>query len=140
MTRVLVCGGRTFGEVPRDTPVSERPRIVAVAREQARLIWDTLDAYRIDGKLTVLIHGACRTGADFHADRWARNCLVPVEPFPARWKVDGKLDRSAGPRRNQQMIDEGKPDLVIAFPGGDGTADMISRAVKAAVEIVRIEP
>lgn len=137
--RVLVCGGRMFGEVPRDTPICERPRISAVAREHARLIWDTLDTFRVDGKLTVLIHGACRTGADFHADRWARNCLVPVEAFAAKWRVNGKLDRSAGPRRNQQMINDGKPDLVIAFPGGDGTADMISRAELAGLKVERIE-
>ena len=48
-----------------------------------------------------------------------------VEEYPADWKKYGK---SAGPLRNQRMIDEGKPDLVVAFPGGVGTADMISRA------------
>jgi len=26
------------------------------------------------------------------------------------------------------MIKSGKPDMVLAFPGGDGTADMIRRA------------
>lgn len=44
----------------------------------------------------------------------------------------------AGPDRNQRMIDEGRPGLVIAFPGGDGTADMIHRAQEAGIEVVRI--
>ena len=30
---------------------------------------------------------------------------------------------------------EGKPDLVVAFPGGVGTADMISRAMKAGIKV-----
>jgi hypothetical protein len=34
-------------------------------------------------------------------------------------------------------LDEGKPDLVVAFPGGGGTKDMVRRAVKAGVPIHR---
>lgn len=44
----------------------------------------------------------------------------------------------AGPDRNQRMIDEGRPDLVVAFPGGRGTADMIRRATEAGIEVFRI--
>ena len=47
------------------------------------------------------------------------------------WKKYGK---KAGPLRNQQMLEEGKPDLVVAFPGGNGTADMVRRAKKANIE------
>jgi hypothetical protein len=38
------------------------------------------------------------------------------------------------------MLDEGKPDLVIAFPGGRGTADMVKKARRAGVEVVEIAP
>jgi hypothetical protein len=41
----------------------------------------------------------------------------------------------SGPLRNQRMLDEGKPDLVVAFPGGGGTKDMVRRAVQAGVII-----
>jgi acyl-CoA synthetase (NDP forming) len=58
-----------------------------------------------------------------------------VTSFPANWKKHGK---SAGPIRNQLMLDVGKPDLVIAFPGGSGTADMIRRARKAGVPVKEI--
>ncbi len=37
--------------------------------------------------------------------------------------------------RNQQMLDEAKPDMVLAFPGGRGTDDMVSRAEKAGVPV-----
>jgi hypothetical protein len=33
------------------------------------------------------------------------------------------------------MLDEGKPDLVVAFPGGGGTKDMITRALGAGVSV-----
>lgn len=36
------------------------------------------------------------------------------------------------------MLDEGQPDCVIAFPGGEGTADMVNRATKAGVPVHKI--
>lgn len=36
------------------------------------------------------------------------------------------------------MIDEGKPDLVVAFPGGRGTADMVNKALAAGIKVIRI--
>ena len=46
----------------------------------------------------------------------------------------------AGPIRNQEMLDKGKPDLVIAFPGGKGTADMVGRALRTGVFVYRVPP
>jgi hypothetical protein len=66
------------------------------------------------------------------AGEWADVFGVPFRIFPANWKKHG---RAAGPMRNQQMLDEGKPDLVIAFPGGSGTADMVRRAKAAGVPV-----
>jgi hypothetical protein len=37
------------------------------------------------------------------------------------------------------MLDEGKPDLVIAFPGGRGATDMVRRAREAGVETIEIQ-
>jgi UDP-N-acetylmuramoylalanine-D-glutamate ligase len=59
-----------------------------------------------------------------------------LEVYPADWKLHGK---SAGHIRNQQMLDESKPDIVIAFPGGRGTANMIKRAKKAGVEVFQVD-
>ena len=50
--------------------------------------------------------------------------------MPADWTKHGK---AAGPIRNQKMLDE-CPDLVVAFPGGKGTADMVRRAMKAGID------
>ena len=55
----------------------------------------------------------------------------------ADWAKHG---RKAGPIRNQRMIDEGRPDLVVAFPGGTGTADMVERARVAGIRVIEIAP
>jgi hypothetical protein len=61
---------------------------------------------------------------------------VPIDVYVAQWKKHG---RAAGPIRNQRMLDEGKPDLVVAFPGGRGTADMIRRAERAGVPVQQVQ-
>ena len=47
------------------------------------------------------------------------------------------MGHCGGPKRNQMMLDQ-KPDIVLAFPGGRGTADMIARAEQAGVEVVKV--
>jgi len=89
------------------------------------------------GRFVVIIHGAAK-GTDWMAHLYAGpgNPNRPLElSFPPDWITEG---RRAGPLRNQRMIDEGKPDLVIAFPGGRGTADMVRRARKARVEVIEV--
>jgi YspA, cpYpsA-related SLOG family len=112
--RVLVCGGRDFDDVG--------------------LMISVLDRLHTEKPFTVLIHGNAR-GADRMADAWARYRGVPCEPYEVpqgEWDGRGK---NAGPLRNQQMLDEGKPDLIVAFPGGGGTKDMVRRAVRARVPL-----
>ena len=115
--RVLVTGGRAY---PDGEAVFAR---LAACREEA-------DQW---GLKLIVIHGACPTGADHWAALWCRRKGVEERRFPAQWDIWG---RSAGPRRNQQMLDEGQPDLVLAFPGGRGTADMVRRARAMGVLVV----
>ena len=44
---------------------------------------------------------------------------------------------SAGPIRNQEMLDKENPDIVVAFPGGRGTQDMTSRAQNKNIKVVQ---
>lgn len=111
--RVLVCGGRDYND--RDH------------------IHNTLcELHETRGPFSVVIHG-CATGADDEAMIWAQMMNLKHAPFRADWHTHGK---SAGPLRNQQMIDQGKPAIVIAFPGGRGTADMVKRARLAGIEVI----
>lgn len=81
-----------------------------------------------------LIHGAA-SGADGIAAIIASSMGVPAIAFPADWAF-GKF---AGPDRNQRMLNEGKPHLVLAFHYdiglGKGTADMVRRARAAGVPV-----
>lgn len=111
--RVLVCGGRQFTDVA--------------------MLNGVLSKWASDAD--VVIHGAA-TGADTAAGKWAKLVGKRVEEYPADWK---KYKKSAGPIRNSQMLDDGKPDLVIAFPGGRGTADMVQKAKMAGIPVMEID-
>jgi hypothetical protein len=98
------------------------------------LLFATLDHLHADHAFTTLIHGGA-SGADRLAGEWATSRGIPVEDYPADWQRYGL---AAGPIRNQQMLDE-KPDMVVAFPGGRGTADMVRRVRQARIELVVVE-
>lgn len=70
------------------------------------------------------------TGADRLALVWRINNGVDGKTYPANWNQYG---RAAGGIRNQQMLDEANPHMVLAFPGGIGTADMVRRAHAAKI-------
>lgn len=112
--RVLICGGRDYGD-----------------QAQFNAYMDDLHKH---SPVDRIIHGAA-PGADTLAGVWAFLRSVSVDVFKANWREHG---RAAGPLRNQRMIDEGKPDLVVAFPGGRGTADMVRRAKAAGVEVRKV--
>ena len=112
--RVLVCGGRTYSN--------------------SLALTNALDTFHLRTPITHLIHGAAR-GADSLAATWAHSRSIPTTAFPADWARHG---RSAGHIRNAQMLSEGNPAHVIAFPGGPGTAGMISLTRKANIPLTLI--
>jgi hypothetical protein len=113
--RILVCGGRDF-----DDPT---------------LLCDTLDKYE---KPTIITgydpKKSYPTGADRMAYLYAVLRELKYELYPYHYH----LGKAGGGSRNQQMIDEGKPDLCIAFPtpNSRGTWDMVRRAKKAGIEVI----
>ena len=83
---------------------------------------------------TVIICGGA-SGADTIAATGAKRIGMKLEVFMADWV---KYGRSAGPIRNKQMLDEGKPDLVLAFYDinkSKGTKHMVSIARAAGVRV-----
>lgn len=129
MTRVLVCGGRDYG-----TRVTEEGYTVINTAEVENLN-TTLDSLKTEFTDLVIIQGEAR-GADTLAKDWALRNKVMTLSFPANWKQYGK---SAGYRRNTQMLEEGKPDIVIAFPGGRGTEMMCEIAETAGITVRRVD-
>ena len=86
--------------------------------------------------IDVLIEGDA-PGADRLAGHWAQRNGVTSVKYPADWGTHGKR---AGPLRNLRMLREGKPELVVAFPGGAGTAHMVQLARGAGVEVIEVKP
>jgi hypothetical protein len=115
MTTILVCGGRDY--------------------DDWRTVWRVLDGVANRFNVHVrIVHGGA-TGADQLAARWARETGQEAIAYPADWKAHG---RAAGPIRNALMLEREKPDLVVAFPGGRGTADMVAKARAASVDVLEV--
>ena len=123
--RILVCGGRDY---------TNRS---LVAKTLYELLSDCTqdEATWMPPKGTVIIHGGAN-GADSLADEWATVKYATIEKYMANWSGFGK---AAGHIRNTQMLKEGKPDIVVAFPGGRGTANMVKQAEAAGVEVHKVE-
>lgn len=112
--RALVCGGRAYFVGSR--------------------VFEVLDAGHRKLTFSLIIQGGA-PGADRLALEWARLRCVPCDTYSADWDLHGK---KAGPLRNKKMLEEGKPDIVIAFPGGAGTANMVRQAREAGVRVVEV--
>jgi hypothetical protein len=112
---VLVCGGRDFTD--------------------QRAVSRALNKLHILNTVVRVVQGGA-AGADECARRWAQDQEVLCDEYPAEWK---RLGPAAGPHRNQNMLEHAKPDCVLAFPGGRGTADMIRRAQWAGVLVIPSE-
>lgn len=134
--KLLITGGRTWGVAKLEDP----PEREAEAEQERDTLIRALNAFHARHGIRVLIHGAA-AGADTLADRWAKTAKTPggarlyIARFPADWK---RLGGRAGPVRNARMLQEGRPDAVLSFPGGRGTEGMIRLAMKAGVPVWRV--
>ncbi len=122
--RVLVTGSRTW----------PWPAVIcrALDAERARVP---------EGGVLIVVHGACRSGADAAVVAWCAKAQhapgprVAAEAHPAAWRgPDGRVDRRAGIARNAAMVELGA-DLVLGvlLDGSPGTADCLGRAAAARI-------
>lgn len=129
--KILVTGGRNFYGV----------------EASATAYFCLLAIYERFG-ISKMIHGGAK-GADTLANFWANSMRIPIARYSPDWDdvskpgsvirrhADGrKYNAAAGNWRNQEMLEKEKPDLVLALPGGRGTADMINRSKEANVPVL----
>jgi hypothetical protein len=130
--RILVCGGRDYGlRINPETGKKEKHQ------PEVDHIWHTLDTIRSAiHRPLVVIEGEQR-GVDLLAREWAEEKGLEVRGFPADWD---KYQKRAGFIRNSQMLKEGNPHAVIAFPGGIGTRMMVQLARRAGVPVKEFYP
>ena len=113
--KVLVCGGRDF-----------------YLRALLFKTLDDLDA-SCSGIATIVVGGA--RGADSLAEDWSRARQIKRIIYPAEWN---RYNKQAGVMRNQKMLDQEKPDLIVAFAGGRGTSHMVTIAKRGGYEVLEI--
>lgn len=111
--RILICGGRKLNS------------------DHVATYLETLLEHMTD---MFIIHGGAH-GGDEGADKFAKKFGISTAIYLADWKQHGN---AAGPIRNKKMLLEGKPDLIIAFPGGSGTDNMIHEAALRYCPIITI--
>jgi len=100
-------------------------------------VFDVLDEMvRRRGKPEVLIHGGA-TGVDMFADWWGLRRDIEIIRFPIPKQAWKEFGRRAGYMRNERMLKEGKPTLVMVFPGGAGTRMMSRMAQEMGYETIR---
>ena len=116
--RILVCGSRYW------TGGARLSRVLAALQP------------------SVIIEGEA-PGADSMSRNWGKANIGSknVMRFPAKWNEYGQ---AAGPIRNKQMLDEGRPELVVAFHDdlhhSKGTRDMMHQARRAGIPVLQVGP
>lgn len=115
--KVLVCGGRDYSNWAYG--------------------WLRLDQLHMehDHKIELVINGGA-SGADAMSSQWARERRIQWCEFPANFD---RLGKPAGPIRNEIMVRIMQPDLVVAFPGGTGTANCVSYANRYKIKVIEIQ-
>jgi hypothetical protein len=123
--RILVTGSRDW----TDGQVIEEALLTA---------W--LDAGCPPKEHTTVVHGGAR-GADSIADAIARRVGLQVEVHHPVWRQRSRdgVDRGAGVRRNQEMVDAGA-DVCLAFilNGSRGATHCADAAVRAGIPTRRV--
>lgn len=105
--RVAVIGSRTFDDYEQ--------------------LQSALNSLHKEKPITHIVSGGAK-GADSLGEKWSKENDIPFVIFIPDWK---KYGRSAGIRRNKDIIDNS--DIVVAFWDGEsrGTKNSIDRAKKA---------
>jgi hypothetical protein len=111
---VAVTGGRHYANLPH--------------------VSDVLNELHARSKITLIVNGGC-TGADHLSTLWARSRGISYCLWPANFDYYGK---GGGPRRNQAMLSVMKPEILVVFPGNDGTANC--KRIAGDLDIPILEP
>lgn len=113
--RIVVCGGRDYHE--------------------KECVFETLSNMHNEKRIKIIAHGDA-SGADRLAGLWALKNNVTCVTFRANWTTHGKR---AGVLRSLQMLKEFRPNVLVAFPGGKGTAHTIRLARQKRIKCVIVE-
>lgn len=132
--RVLVTGGRTYRDAVRVFEVLSKYDIAELCHGDAEGA-DTLAKNIAEAKL-----GLPRDRIQAFPADWYGPCRDTCRPGHRRPRKGTTYCPAAGIYRNQEMLDMFMPDLVIAFPGGNGTDDLVARALRVDIPVIHVSP
>lgn len=128
--RIVVTGGRDYAD--------------------RAAVYAALDRLHRELGVALVAHGACRvtaepngttsgrmSGADRWACEWAHDRGVIAGGYPVTREEYDAHGRAAPCVRNRRMLDTVRPDGVVAFPGGRGTADCCRAAEERGLKVWR---
>lgn len=110
MRQVIITGGRDY--------------------DDWTMVQDVLNFIKPD----LVVQGGAE-GADKLAKEWAQLNNVECKTYEADWNKFGK---GAGPIRNRIMLMEHPKAVVVAFPGGRGTANCVRQAYERNMIILQV--
>jgi len=112
--RVLICAGRHYADT--------------------RHCRQVLEAFQRLHEVRVLIHGGNQfLGSEIEV--WARELGADIVRYPPNWQLHGKLAESL---RNNFMLKDSRPDIVIALPGGEDTEELVNRSKAAGIPTLSV--
>jgi hypothetical protein len=110
--RLLISGGRHF--------------------DDAASILSELNRIHAEYPVTVLIHGGL-PAIGSAAEDWARQNDVHIIRYPANWSLLGK---QADAKRNRFMLEDSRPDALLAFPGGRHLQELVQHARAKGMPVI----
>jgi len=113
--RLLICGGRHF--------------------DDTMLVESELSCFHARTPVSVLVHGGL-PGLGVPAEAWARRNGVRLIRYPANFSLGKRGDFE----RDDFMLEDSRPDALLAFPGGSRTARLLDRAQELCIHTMRITP
>lgn len=126
---LIICGSRVF-----DDPEFLFRKLDSLTR-------------KLDKKKLTIVTGAQRSkapdghwhGADFFAEKWAKENWCNLLRFHADWQKHGK---AAGPIRNTEMLEESGATVLVAFRAdgpSPGTDDVVTKARKKGLKVIVVK-
>ena len=129
MFTILVCGGRDYRDI--DGLYCALDSVV-----DKRGLWHPDYPNNCVSQDLLIVSGGGR-GADSLAREWAGERGARINEYLPNWSKYGSVRAAA--IRNDYILQSEKIDLVVAFGGDANSEDLVRRAEKAKIMVIRIK-
>jgi hypothetical protein len=129
--RAIVCGGRNVGRTDPNALHLGAATEIKKAGAARTFVLEMMDELHADRSFSEII-GGNEGGAERLGISWAASRRIPVNVF------ERKSRRETTIHRNLRMLRASKPDLIIAFGGGESTQVLLKEAHKLGVPVLEI--